>query len=478
MTESEANAERHPKLFISYSWTSADHVEWVLRLGTDLRTNGVDAILDQWHLKEGQDAHSFMEQMVRDEKIERVALVCDNKYVDRANKRTGGVGVESQIITNKIYGDVEQTKFVALALASSEGGSALLPNFVSSRIYIDFRDEDKYAESFEQLLRWVFDKPLHVAPELGRRPAFIDEQVQISPTSLRPMALGRSSGDSKSQFTVLWRDAVKRHSDFTLELANSDDADQAVVDAIGAMPPLISQLIVSVRDALETGEFRDAHVDQLRNFFETCLANYKKGSTNWGADATKFFTEFMFVSVTALFLRFRDFRALERFLGEPFIEMLHDNVTAREMPFSNINTDIQSLEHRNLRLKSNRASLRADFIKETANNVPIEFGEYLQADFFLFMYCDRRVEGEIWWPDSNIYSSGRSGAYPIFVRAQRSDMRDRVLSVLDLNSKVKLEKLAADLRTERYARFRWRSAFSNLAIGSLMNIDALLASYS
>lgn len=113
MAESEEKVVRQPKLFISYSWTSATHVEWVMQLATDLRTNGVDAIIDQWHLKEGQDAHSFMEQMVRDEKIEKVILVCDKKYVDRANSREGGVGVESQVITQKIYGDVSQTKFVA-----------------------------------------------------------------------------------------------------------------------------------------------------------------------------------------------------------------------------------------------------------------------------------------------------------------------------------------------------------------------------
>ena len=56
----------NPKLFISYSWTGPEHMDWVLRLATDLRANGVNAVLDKWHLREGQDAHSFMEQMVTD----------------------------------------------------------------------------------------------------------------------------------------------------------------------------------------------------------------------------------------------------------------------------------------------------------------------------------------------------------------------------------------------------------------------------
>jgi hypothetical protein len=50
-------------------------------------------------LREGQDAHSFMEQSVRGDEINKTILVCDRKYVERANKREGGVGAESQVVT-------------------------------------------------------------------------------------------------------------------------------------------------------------------------------------------------------------------------------------------------------------------------------------------------------------------------------------------------------------------------------------------
>ena len=51
-----------PKLFISYSWSSPAHVEWVLALATRLCEQGVDVILDKWDLKEGQDTFAFMEK--------------------------------------------------------------------------------------------------------------------------------------------------------------------------------------------------------------------------------------------------------------------------------------------------------------------------------------------------------------------------------------------------------------------------------
>ena len=37
----------HPKLFISYSWTSEEHINKVLELATHLRQDGVDVKLDK-----------------------------------------------------------------------------------------------------------------------------------------------------------------------------------------------------------------------------------------------------------------------------------------------------------------------------------------------------------------------------------------------------------------------------------------------
>lgn len=53
-----------PKVFISYSWTTAVHEDWVLTLATRLMENGVDVVLDKWDLKEGQDIYAFIESMV------------------------------------------------------------------------------------------------------------------------------------------------------------------------------------------------------------------------------------------------------------------------------------------------------------------------------------------------------------------------------------------------------------------------------
>ena len=99
-----------PKAFISYSWSSPDHQQWVLDLATQLRESGVDVIFDKWDLKEGDDAIAFMERIVTDKSIKKVIVVSDKKYAEKADGRQGGVGTETQIITPHIYKKVLDQK--------------------------------------------------------------------------------------------------------------------------------------------------------------------------------------------------------------------------------------------------------------------------------------------------------------------------------------------------------------------------------
>jgi hypothetical protein len=48
------------------------------------------------------------------------------------------------------------------------------------------RDRTSYPENLERLLRWVFDKPLHVRPDLGDPPGFVaqsEANVALATTS-------------------------------------------------------------------------------------------------------------------------------------------------------------------------------------------------------------------------------------------------------------------------------------------------------
>lgn len=84
-----------PKAFISYSWSSPEHEQWVVDLADELTQVGVHVVLDKFDLQEGHDTLAFMEQMVSDPDIKKVLLICDKVYAEKANGRKGGVGTEA-----------------------------------------------------------------------------------------------------------------------------------------------------------------------------------------------------------------------------------------------------------------------------------------------------------------------------------------------------------------------------------------------
>ena len=226
-----------PKLFVSYSWTNPDHEAWVLQLSTDLCESGVDVVLDKWNLKEGHDAHAFMEKMVTDPEIKKVIIVCDKAYVDKTDERSGGVGTEAQIISGKIYEKQEQDKFVAIVTERDKEGRAYLPAYYRSRIYIDLSDPGTYSENFERLIRWVYDQPLYKKPEIGEKPAFLSEEegaVALATSSRLKRAVDaiRNSRDHAIPATAEYFALLSEELEKLRIGSGVDPFDEAVVKSI------------------------------------------------------------------------------------------------------------------------------------------------------------------------------------------------------------------------------------------------------
>jgi hypothetical protein len=145
---------------------------------TRLTGDGVQVRLDKWDLKEGQDKHKFMEQMVHDPEISKVLVICDRRYKKKADDRTGGVGTESQIISKEVYENTGQSKFIPILSELDDQRRPYLPHFMSSRIYIDLSTQDTFEENYEKLLRNLYDRPLLKRPPLGAMPVHIADVEQ------------------------------------------------------------------------------------------------------------------------------------------------------------------------------------------------------------------------------------------------------------------------------------------------------------
>jgi hypothetical protein len=165
-----------PKCFISYSWDSDEHKEWVRSLATELMRNGVETFLDQWDLTPGMDLTNYVETCIRESDF--VLLVCTPLFAIKANAGRGGVGYEKCIVTGEIFqGVASPDKFVPLLRRGTEAES--LPSYLKSRVYVDFRIDASFPNSIEQLLRHIFRSPKYVRPPIGPIPAFESSSKQV-----------------------------------------------------------------------------------------------------------------------------------------------------------------------------------------------------------------------------------------------------------------------------------------------------------
>ena len=165
----QENDGQRVRVFISYSWDSDEHKDWVRELADCLATNGIDITLDQYDLQIGQDRFHFMETSVRD--ADAVLCVCTPTYVTKANDRASGAGVETSLMTPQFFNRIQTSKQFIPLIRQSDGGLET-PDYLSSLIFVDFRDDSTFDTSMESLLRHLYREPRHRKPKVGPKPNF------------------------------------------------------------------------------------------------------------------------------------------------------------------------------------------------------------------------------------------------------------------------------------------------------------------
>lgn len=175
-----------PKVFISYSHDSQDHKKWVMDLAVRLRNSGVDAILDQWELQPGDDIPHFMEHHLAS--ADRVVMVCTEKYVQKANAGTGGVGYEKMIVTYDLMKSIDSNKVIPVI---RQAGTHNVPTFLKSKLFIDFSQNADIEFSFDELVRTLVGAPLFQKPAIGNNPFKAVSDTPVERTADAVMELMR-----------------------------------------------------------------------------------------------------------------------------------------------------------------------------------------------------------------------------------------------------------------------------------------------
>lgn len=166
-----SNIIKNPRVFISYTSEDIINRTWVKNFACKLRENGVNARLDIFHLKPGQDLPQWMtnELIMAD----KVLLICDKYYAEKADNRKGGVGWETMIIQGDMLSKQEQNKYIAILRDKDIDQS--LPIYVKSKYALNWTDESQIDKDFKELLLYLFD--CDIEPPIGEVPSYIKKKI-------------------------------------------------------------------------------------------------------------------------------------------------------------------------------------------------------------------------------------------------------------------------------------------------------------
>lgn len=398
-----------PKIFISYSWHPIVNKQKTLELAKRLISNGVNVIIDEWNLAEGHDKFHFMEQMVNDNEIKRVLIICNKDYTDKANQKQGGVGIESLIVSSEIYNQVDQKKFIPVIFEKDENNKAYVPTFINSRIYIDLSSEEVFEDNYEKLLRNIFERPASKQPPIGNPPLYL---IQEEPVYLRTAhkvssirkALVEEKQISKILIKEYYSTFLESLKDFEVkdeEISVLNHIDETIIAKIDAIKPLRDDYISFLETVLTYSISFD--FDGFITFFENIITFFKNQKLLTGspysngavkADQFKFFFYEIALYSCLIMIEMEEFVLLSKIIHHSYLIFAENYSEPVVDTFSAFNKRPESLDKiRNERLDLRRVSVSADLIRQRADNPKYTFQKIIECDVLLYYITTLQTKG-------------------------------------------------------------------------------------
>ena len=441
-----ASTPKKPKVFISYSWTTPKFRDQVRQWADRLAADGVDIILDQYDLKEGDDKYAYMEKMVTDPSVSHVLMFIDKRYAEKGDARSAGVGTESQIISKEIYQKVVQSKFVPIACELDEKGQPYLPVFASSRIYTDFSSDEAVNKNWESLVRLLHGKPLHEKPQTGNPPAYITEDTKSpSNPATGKFAVFKNAYISGNKGVRMYRqdflDSCISYVD-GLRVRNhaSGYSGQDILNLFHRLTPirnLISDWVLLEGQMQVSEEFNEA----LSVFLERLLDMREQAATSgtsWDSwtSAHKLFAYETFLYVVAALLKAGAYKTLNGVLMGHYLLTESNSRPGKHVSYTSFYTYCEYINAALLAEKGKEGgftyhSQAAELLSRSADRTDITFDAIKEADALLQVAA--MLRNDRWYPQTHYYWGwGRTA--PFFLRAIQHKHFVKLGTVLEIKS--------------------------------------------
>ena len=194
--------EKHKKVFISYSWDSESHQQWVFDLMNRLRDHGIDATMDIVQTQNNTlNLNAMMVSGIRDN--DHIIVVLTENYASKADKLEGGVGFET-LLTMPLL--LQNPKKLIFILRHNNYWADAFPFHLNGWFAINFSG-DNLEKPFKQLLHRIEGVPLYQQRPLGPKVDLspmkkIDEEPSMLSTDFKIPNLKRITEHDKEQFIV------------------------------------------------------------------------------------------------------------------------------------------------------------------------------------------------------------------------------------------------------------------------------------
>jgi len=437
-----------PKIFISYSWTNPSHEDWVINLAERLVSDGVDVVIDKWNLKEGQDKFNFMETMVKSEEIQKVLIILDAKYSEKAELRAGGVGTETQIISPKIYGDVSQEKFIPIVSEKDDNGNAYVPTYLEGRIYIDLADQDKFEENYEALLRNIYQRPAYSKPKLGKAPSYLFEETPMThKTSGIIRSFDNQISKSPKRINSIVREFLDDFFDdlkgYSANVSSTRDAilfGKAIHENIVSYTPLRNDYVAFI-DKLLKSEI-DFDIDIFIKFFEKLpiLKDPQDGRSSWSPsefDNFRFFIHEIFLFTITIGLKNEKYKFVEELLYSGYFFQGRFDYKKEAQRFDELYNYVEIFDqyYKQTYSKDYFSPMADLIIKRLPDNISLD--DVINAD--LIVHYIASLENLRWFPITYVYRTRDNGKFEILSRLVSLRHFEKVKVLFNVNNVKELQ---------------------------------------
>lgn len=248
-----------PVVFVSYSWDSDEHKQWVKKLADTLRVRfGINVLLDQYN-RGRYNLVDFMMEGIR--RADRVLIISTPKYKEKVEKQQGGTAFEDQLVSIELYKEFGNAKYIPVLREGSFDSA--FNQLVEVRNGFDMRDDSIFDSQLELLASDIWNNPLNAAPALGPKPDFSNKGgKQIATPAAKTMTVAdfvvevkRLLSDSHGLIALtdlietegrLANDAILSKANYNFNLTEAL-FDEYIKFHLAAVEKLIAAAIIIVR---------------------------------------------------------------------------------------------------------------------------------------------------------------------------------------------------------------------------------------